>query len=193
MVKNQTTDPASWVHQHGDYLYRYALLRLGDPEIAADLVQDAFLSGLRSRLSFSGRSSERTWLVGILKHKIIDRQRRFGQLPEVLDGQAAEQAIDGLFDHRRHWKTAPEHWAGEPSRWLESRELWDVLASCLSGLPRRLAEAFALRELDELEIAEICDDLGISPNNLSARLYRARLLLRDCLERRWFRGDRSAG
>jgi RNA polymerase sigma-70 factor (ECF subfamily) len=186
MIQTNPTDPALWVDTHGDYLYRFALLRFGDPDAAADLVQDTLLSALRTRDSFSGRSSERTWLVGILKHKIIDRRRKLGRLHEVLDGDAVDRALDGQFDHRRHWKTLPAPWPEDPGRTMESSEFWAVLGRCLTGLPALLRESFMMRELDQRETSQICQDLEITPTNLAARLHRARLLLRDCLERRWF-------
>lgn len=181
-----TTDPETWLDRHGDCLYRVALLRVGDPDVASDLVQETFLAAFRSRESFSGRSTERTWLVGILKHKVIDRRRKFGRSPEVLEGEQAESALDGFFDARRHWTRMPGRWPGDPGQALETGEFWDVLTGCLSGLPRRLAEAFVLRELEEMDRDVICRDLAITPVNLAARLHRARLLLRDCLERKWF-------
>jgi RNA polymerase sigma-70 factor (ECF subfamily) len=132
MIQENGTDPASWVETHGDYLYRFALLRLGDPDIAADVVQDALLSALRTRQSFSGRSSERTWLVSILKHKIIDRRRKYGRLPDVLDGDAVDRTIDGLFDRRRHWKAFPARWPSDPAHTVESSEFWPAASALRS-------------------------------------------------------------
>src|SRR5262249_60497286 len=70
------TDPETWVDRYGDGLYRYALLRLRAPDLAADVVQETFLEALRVRHTFARRSSERTWLIGILRHKIVDQLRR---------------------------------------------------------------------------------------------------------------------
>ena len=180
------TEPASWLDRHGDCLYRMAFLRVGDPDIASELVQETFLAALRSKGSFSGRSTERTWLVGILKHKILDRRRKYGRSLEVLEGDQLREATDGFFDRRRHWKAMPSGWPGDPRMALENKEFWSVFGACLAGLPRKPAEAFALLELEMQDRDSICNDLEISPENLATRLHRARLLLRDCLDRKWF-------
>jgi RNA polymerase sigma-70 factor (ECF subfamily) len=185
-MNSTTTEPSLWLRDHGDCLYRMALLRVGDPDVACDLVQETFLAALRSRASFSGRSTERTWLVGILKHKILDRRRKYGRGLEVLERDQAERAIDALFDGRGHWSRHPSSWRSDPYLALESSEFWDVLGTCLRGLPRRLAEAFSLLEIEDLDREAVCEDLAITPGNLATRLHRARLLLRDCLERKWF-------
>lgn len=176
------TDPDGWVDQHGDGLYRYAMLRLRDPDVAAELVQETFLEALRSRLAFEGRSSERTWLVGILRHKVIDHQRRASRERPRADHNAAE----GFFDDQGFWRVGPASWPGDPALALERREFWDVLHGCLAKLPPTLADAFLLRELEGLDTEEICRLESINPTNLWTRLHRARLLLRDCLEKNWF-------
>jgi RNA polymerase sigma-70 factor (ECF subfamily) len=183
----QATDPEVWVDRHGDGLYRYALLRLRSPELAADAVQETFLEALRARGSFAGRSSERTWLVGILRHKILDHYRRTGGARAAVGNGAAEgPGDDPAFDRRGRWREAPASWAGDPARALEAREFWDVFGRCLARLPRGLADAFFLREVDGLGADEVCDLLGITPANLWARLHRGRSLLRRCLEANWF-------
>jgi RNA polymerase sigma-70 factor (ECF subfamily) len=183
----QATDPEVWVDRHGDGLYRYALLRLRSPDLAADVVQETFLEALRVRGSFSGQSSERTWLVGILRHKILDHYRRTGRgQAAVGNGTAEGLADDPAFDRRGRWRLAPASWAGDPARAMETREFWDVFGRCLARLPQGLADAFFLREVDGLGAAEVQDLLGITPANLWARLHRARSLLRRCLELNWF-------
>jgi RNA polymerase sigma-70 factor (ECF subfamily) len=191
MDDDRADDPAQWVDRHGDCLYRYALLRLRSPDLAADLVQETFLEAFRSRAAFEGRSSERTWLVGILKHKVLDHFRR--QRRERPMGEAAEdgERDEPAFDRRGHWRRGPSSWGADPSESLERREFWDVLGQCVAKLPPRLADAFLLRELDGLEAAEVQSLLGITPANLWARLHRARSLLRQCLESRWS-GRRSS-
>src|SRR5262249_40918384 len=82
------------------------------------------------------------------------------------------------------WKTAPASWK-TPDKALEDREFWDVLEGCLSRLPRALSSVFVLRELEELEMTELRRTLALSEGNIRVRLHRARLLLRECLERRW--------
>jgi RNA polymerase sigma-70 factor (ECF subfamily) len=186
MSDQESGDPERWVDRHGDSLYRFALLRLGAPDLAADVVQETFLEALRVRGSFAGRSSERTWLVGILKHKIADHYRRAGRYQAAVNGVGSGAAVRSEFDRRGHWRTGPAAWVGEPSREIETREFWDVFGRCLSGLPQGLADAFFLRELDGLGADEVQEALGITPASLWKRLHRARALLRKCLESGWF-------
>ena len=68
--------PETWVNEYGDFLYRFALSRVKDPSVAEDLVQETFLAALRARENFKGRSAGRTWLIAILKHKIVDYIRK---------------------------------------------------------------------------------------------------------------------
>jgi RNA polymerase sigma-70 factor (ECF subfamily) len=190
MGETRAGDPGDWVDRHGDCLYRYALLRLRDPDLAADVVQETFLHALRSLDSFTGHSSERTWLVGILKHKVVDQLRDAGRRRAASNGVAANGEVRPEFDRKGFWRAGPASWAGDPGRDLETREFWDAFGRCLSRLPPGLADAFFLRELDGLSSEQVQQHLGITPANLWARLHRARSLLRQCLEANWF-GPRS--
>lgn len=180
------SDPADWVDRYGDALYRYALLRLRSPDRAADAVQETFLEALRVRGSFAGRSSEQTWLIGILRHKVGDQLRRVRRESTATISTEAEGAESAPFDRRGRWRTAPADWGSDPSRDLERSEFWDVFGRCLAKLPKGLADAFFLRELDDLCADEVQQVLGITPANLWKRLHRARSLLRLCLESGWF-------
>ncbi len=161
------TEPELWVDRHGDGLYRYALLRLRSPDLAADIVQETFVDALRARDTFAGRSSEWTWLVGILRHKILDHIRKAGRQPMSGRGERAESEL--AFDQRGEWLVGPAEWSSDPSLQLETVEFWDVIAGCLSRLPQGLADAFTLRELDGLEADEVQSILDISPANLWKR------------------------
>lgn len=191
-VPIQIPDPGVWLDRHGDYLFRYAMFRLRDASLAEDLVQDTLLAALQAYSSFAGRGSERTWLVGILKHKIADHFRRVSRESPVniSDEQTFEHdeffRTEGWADH---WKVeyAPREWASNPAQLLEQAEFWNVINQCLSPLPRRIANAFTLREVDGLSSEEICGLLGISVNNLWVMLHRARLHLRNCIEINWFK------
>jgi RNA polymerase sigma-70 factor (TIGR02943 family) len=180
------TDPARWVDEHGDYLFRFALSRLRRREAAEDLVQETFLAALRARERFAGASSERTWLVGILKRKIVDHLRRTGREQPAGDLAAVDRWADGLFDERGHWRKKPGKWPADPSAALEKTEFWSIFSRCLGKLPERLANAFVLREVEELDSHEVCKVLGVSANNLWVMLHRARLGLWRCLEINWF-------
>ena len=171
------------------YLMRYALMQLRDAAAAEDAVQETLLAALEARSGYSGKSSLRTWLTGILKHKIIDHLRRQSrQQPLVVDGESerseAEMA-DAYFVADGHWRDAPAQWA-DPDRAFETREFWAMFELCTSMMPARMAKAFAMREVHELSTEEICKELGITATNCWVLLHRARLSLRACLEAKWF-------
>ena len=186
-------DPERWVDRHGDALYRYARLRLKDRDLAAELVQETFLQALRGRDAYAGGAPERTWLVGILRHKILDHYRKAArERGTPTPGDEGEWWESQAFDRRGHWVRGPARWGDEPGAELERSEFWECLGGCLGGLPPKLSEAFLLSAMDELEGAEVCEVLGITPANLWTRLHRARMLLRGCLERHWFGGAAAA-
>ena len=80
------SDPEQWLDQHGDALYAFALLRVQQPAVAEDLVQDTLLAAFSGRERFGGGAQERTWLIGILKHKIIDHLRKSGREESYVAG-----------------------------------------------------------------------------------------------------------
>jgi RNA polymerase sigma-70 factor (TIGR02943 family) len=184
--------PETWVDQHGDCLFRFAVLRVRDPEAASDLVQETYLEALRARDTFSGRSSVRTWLVAILKYKIVDRVRKLGREPRHQADGASGDTMERTFDRHGHWQTPPIDWGSDPLREYERREFWEVIGQCLARIPSHLADAFLDRELEGMSREEISRDLNITPENVSVRLYRARLILRRCLEIHWFHSQTSA-
>ena len=186
MSDNLEQNPETWVDRHGDALYRYAMLRVRSPEAVADIVQETFLHALRAREGFAGRSTERTWLIGILRHKILDHYRRTAANATERAISAHEEASDAEYDTRGHWQNAPKSWGDDPSRAIETKEFWSVFHGCLGKMPRSLADPFLLREVDGLDSVEVQRELGLSPANLWTRLHRARALLRGCLERNWF-------
>jgi RNA polymerase sigma-70 factor (ECF subfamily) len=180
--------PETWVDAHGDALYRYALAQLRDPHKAEDAVQDALLAALGARERFAGGASVRTWLIGILKHKIMDqfrRQVREVQLEDPEDVAEADDAPDeGDFAPSGHWKNKLADW-GNPAETLERGEFIAFLQRCLEVLPGRLAQLFWLREVMEEDSETICKEMAITPNNLWTMLYRARMGLRRCLDATW--------
>src|SRR5664279_913113 len=183
--------------QHRGYLLRVARLQLRDDAQAEDVVQETLLAAL-SGSGFSGKSSLKTWLTGILKHKIVDAIRRkqrepvaastFGNLDDELDiGD-----FDAMFDATGHWSPKPGDW-GDPAAALEGRQFIEIVDFCLEKLPPNTARVFMMREVLELETAEICKELRITSTNLWVILYRARVALRQCLEQNWFaQGGRTA-
>lgn len=176
------------------YLHRYAVLHLRDRELAEDMVQDALLAALEAADRFQGGSSLRTWLVSILKHKIIDRIRKDAHAPvaesrlSAGSDEATDKLLDQAFDARGGWREhKPRTWR-DPDEALEQGQFWEVFQACCDVLPLQTARVFLLREVMGFTIEEICKDLGISTSNCSVILYRARLRLRDCLDHKWFKG-----
>ncbi len=183
---SSVSDPATWVAQHGDALFRYALMKMRDEAQAEDMVQETFLAALKARERFSGQSSEKTWLIGILKHKIIDHFRKHKREQSSDDIESLTEQLNQQFDHSGHWSIPMRTWQ-EPEQAHENREFWKVFAACIAHLPDHLADLFILREIKGLSSEEICKLLDISTtNNMWVMLSRARMRLRGCLDSRWF-------
>lgn len=183
----QTPDPARWLDDHGDALYAYCLMRVRERATAEDLVQDALLAALKSVDSFKGESGERTWLIGILKHKILDHLRRAGRERPLDAGRNPDEYTDRYFDETEHWQAPVSDW-DQPDKALEQERFWGTFNDCLEKLPERLRILYALKELDGLETEELMETLNISTaNNLWVMMSRARVHLRQCLETNWFK------
>lgn len=177
---------SQWVDTHMPILYAYALKTVRDPETAEELVQETFLAALKNVDRFAERSSERTWLIGILRHKILDHYRQRPRSTQVDCDEA-----DPAFFSSGHWSKKPSEWSCDPSTLAENQEFWAVFEQCLGHLPESLAQAFALREMEQYKAAAVCESLSISESNLWIRLHRARLRLRECLENNWFESELS--
>ena len=168
-------------------LLRFALLQLRNESVAEDVVQDTLIAVLEKPDGFAGQSSLRTYVIGILKHKIIDTLRhsqRYRQI-EVEDGQSEDDVIDALFKADGHTVDMPRNW-GSPDATLEQKDFFRVLEICLENLPAKTARIFMMREWLELDTEEICKELKISTSNAWVMLYRARVRLRECLDMNWF-------
>lgn len=179
------SDPARWLYEHGDYLFRYARRRLYTDELAEDAVQETLLAALKARGQFAGGSSERTWLTGILKHKIVDLIRLQAREVTAAGGRGEDDPGDweALFDQSGHWLETFRDW-GNPESELEKSRVRLALDECFRRLKPALAQIFSLRELSGLSNEEICKELGISTTNAWVMLHRARLFLRECLDTR---------
>jgi len=187
VAKPANLDPSEWVDQHGDYLFRYAMLRLRDRSVAEDLVQETFLAALKSRGSFAGGSSEATWLVGILKHKIADHFRHQAREAPLEDNDLRDQPDSSPFDGSGHWTSGPTDWGGNPADLYREKKFLDQFTKCLAGLSPNRANAFTLREIEGADTGEICKVLNVNETNLWVILHRARMQLRRCLETHWFK------
>ena len=178
----------AWVDEHGDCLYRYALARVRKPEVAEDLVQETFLAAVRGYDKFGGRSSVRSWLCGILKHKIIDHYRKAARETSFTDMEFLVDEYSGKFVEVGFWQheAGPREWQPDAAEVMERGEFWETMQSCLSKLPQRIANVFSMREMEGVPSKEICALLSISESNLWVMLHRARMALRECLETNWF-------
>jgi RNA polymerase sigma-70 factor (ECF subfamily) len=188
---DRVVNPERWVQEHGDVLFGFAAMRVRDRAIAQDLVQETFLAAIKASASFSGRSTERAWLFGILRNKLVDYYRLQSREVPLTDLESTLTEEQGAFGTRGLNKDAwdkslgPKAWE-TPEDILVNKEFQEVLKRCLSQLPDKVAQVFSIREIDGVTSEEICKDLQVSPNNLWVMLHRARLGLRRCLEVHWF-------
>lgn len=178
--------PEKWVDLYGDVLYRYAYSRTLNPAVAEDMVQETFLAALSSYTSFKGDSHFKTWLVGILKNKIIDHFRKISRESPALNLEDTPNPAEELFNKSGDWLRGPEQWQNNPYQQAEDKDFWNTIQSCLYTTPERLAHAFTLRELNDLSTEEICHIMGISSSNCWVLLHRARLIMKDCMSIKWF-------
>jgi RNA polymerase sigma-70 factor, ECF subfamily len=190
-AKPGLSDPERWVDEHGDYLFKFAVMRLRDAGEAEDAVQETFLAALKGGSSFAGRSAERSWLAGILKNKICDHFRKIGRELSFTDLEFYSEEEQESFVSQSlsagTWKgdAGPQAWCN-PGQNLDNELFWKAYRRCYEKLPRNIAAAFNMREVDGLDSKEVCALLNISEGNLWVMLHRARMALRRCLETNWF-------
>lgn len=195
MVKeNFVLRPEEWVVNYADYLFKIAMYKLNDPELSKDLVQETFFSALKAKAGFLGQASEKTWLTVILNNKITDHFRKRksqSSLEDYLD--ATREGFDNLFfDNReeRFGHTRPamlaSDWGFRADQAVSDKEFSVVLQDCISKIPPRISAVFLSKYFDEKNADEICNDFNIQPSNYWVIIHRAKLLLRECLERNWF-------
>jgi len=175
--------PENWVDRYSDYLYNYTIVRVNDHEVAQDLISETFLAGLKSKANFKGEASERTWLISILKRKIIDHYRkinskkgkaevRMSYSDEDADGDWLEERVRDPYD-----KTAEDV--------LENNELGSAILECLDGLSEKHATIFKMKTIDNFDTEAICNEFNITPSNLWVIIHRARTAMAECLEKSW--------
>lgn len=176
--------PDQWLKLYGDILYRYGVARVRDVEVAEDLVQETLLAALKAKENYAGQAPEQTWLIGILKHKIIDYFRKASR-ERVEEFDEHIVAEDDYFDQKGNWKVDFSNWS-MPEKSMEQDEFMQVLQTCVERLPSRMSQLFVLREFDDLNSKEICEVLSISTlNNFWVMLSRIRVQLRHCLDINW--------
>jgi RNA polymerase sigma-70 factor (ECF subfamily) len=168
-------------------LLRFAQMQLRNDSMAEDVVSETLLAILEKPEGFEGRSSLRTYATGILKFKIIDVLRKRGREVHIepLDEQSLDDALDALFTANGHWDSPPAPWQ-HPEKALEQAQFFETLQACVDRLPAKVGRVFMMREWLEQEVDDICAELAITSNNCGVMLYRARMQLRECLDRNWF-------
>jgi len=180
----EVLNPSKWVDNYADYLYNYTIVRVNDAVIAQDLISETFLAGLRSKHNFKGEASERTWLISILKRKIIDYYRKKNSnkgKAEVLvlyknddiEGNWLEENAADLFD-----RTAEDR--------MENSELGLAIIKCLNKLPAKQGEIFKKKTIENQDTDVLCKEYNITPSNLWVIIHRARKNLMECLEKNWY-------
>lgn len=174
--------PVDWVDEHADALYRFALRRVKDLHVIEDLLQETYLAAYKSQSTFRGDANVRTWLIAILRLKIIDHYRAVAR--DARKDRAAQENAENAFRSE-----ALSAWKCDPIRTFENEEFWSAFHRCVAKLPATLARAFLMREVDGCAPADICELLEISHSNLAVRIYRARTSMRDCLDLHWFSKD----
>lgn len=176
-------DPQKWVDRYADYLYNYTIVRVNDRETAQDLISETFLAGLKSKDNFKGEASERTWLIAILKRKIIDHYRKINSkkgkaevriqyTDDETEGDWLEERVEDLSD-----KNAEDQ--------IENEELGMAILNCLDSINEKQATIFKMKTIDEIDTETICNEFDITPSNLWVIIHRARKAMADCLEQNW--------
>ncbi|MGB2127942.1 MAG: sigma-70 family RNA polymerase sigma factor [Flavicella sp.] len=183
--QTQLLDPDKWIESYADYLYMYTIARVNSAEVAKDLVQETFFAGLKSMRNFEGKSTERTWLVSILKRKIIDYYRKINSnkgKAEVRVNFHTEEGQEGVWLEER----VPQTWGSDADKEIETEELGMTLDACIDKLPEKYAMVFRMKTLQDFDTDEICKELDITASNLWVIIHRARTQLRRCMEDNWF-------
>ncbi len=177
--------PENWVDQYADYLFNYAVSRVSDSEIAKDLVQETFFAGLKSAKNYKGTAAERTWLIAILKRKVIDHYRKINSKKgkaEVRMNYSSQNDTDG------DWL---EEQVADPLSILENDEIENeelglAIQECISKLPKKQSLVFTMKTIQGMSTEDICKELGINPSNLWVMIHRSRTALMSCLNQNWF-------
>jgi RNA polymerase sigma-70 factor (ECF subfamily) len=177
--------PDQWVDRYADYLFNYAVVRVSDAEMAKDLVQETFFAGLNSAKNFKGNASERTWLISILKRKVIDHYRRSNS-----NKGKAEIRVNYRTDSENEGDWMEEQVADpfslDGDHIMENEELGMAIQECLDKLPKKQAQVFRMKTIQGMETEDICNELDINPSNLWVMIHRARTSLMGCLNENWF-------
>ncbi len=183
-------NPHNWTTNHADDLFNYSMYKTGNRELAEDLVQETFLAALKSAENFKGESSERTWLFAILKNKIAEHYRKASTKYEINNSKLEEDSyINNYFTKDWNWKEnmAPKNWGIDYFDPIENKELALTLNGCIEKLPKNQKQLIGLKLIEEEATENICKEMNISATNYWVIIHRAKLQLRACLEKNWFK------
>jgi len=187
MQNPENIDSELWVEKYGDMMYRFTLVRVKDQDVAEEVVQSTLIAALQAQKTFQGRSTEKSWLFGILKHKIMDHFRATKKF-QIYDRAPDDDSdpYEKAFDQSKHWKIPVQNWNMDPEKAAQNGQLVDALSHCLDKLSDKYRGIFVMREVDGVSSEEICKKFNIQPTNLWVMLHRARNQLKKCLETQWF-------
>jgi RNA polymerase sigma-70 factor (ECF subfamily) len=177
-------DPNKWVDKYSDYLFNFTIVRVNDREVAHDLISETFLAGLKSMKNFKGEATERTWLISILKRKIIDHYRKSNSKK----GRAEIKIQYRDDDNEGDWleENAPDRFDKTAEDVMENEELGIAILNCMEQLNEKQAKIFKMKTIDGFDTEAICNEFNITPSNLWVIIHRARTSLAQCLEKNWF-------
>jgi len=184
-MSTNTIDPNSWIDKYSDYLFNYTVVRVDDREVAQDLVQETFFAGLKSMKNFKGEASERTWLISILKRKIIDHYRKINSnkgKAEVRINYNNDDETEGDWLEERVADPFDQNAEGE----IENKELGVAIHNCIGKLPEKQARIFAMKTIQGFDTEAICNEFDITASNLWVIIHRARTAMAECLQKNWF-------
>ncbi|WP_027127067.1 sigma-70 family RNA polymerase sigma factor [Gelidibacter mesophilus] len=184
-MPNHQLNPKKWIERYSDYLFNYTITRVNDREIAKDILQDTFFAGLKSMKNFKGEATERTWLISILKRKIIDYYRKINSKK----GQAEVRMTYNTDENEGDWLEERVEDEGylNAEEILENSELGDAIYNCLDKLPEKQATVFKMKTILNYETETICNELNITASNLWVIIHRARIAMAECMEKNWFK------
>lgn len=177
-------DPTKWVDKYSDYLFNYTIVRVNDRELANDIISETFLAGLKSMKNFKGEATERTWLISILKRKIIDYYRKINSNK----GKAEVRIKYSDVDNEGDWleEQAPDRFDLNAEDQMENEELGLAIIECMNQLTEKQARIFKMKTIEGVDTETICNEFDITPSNLWVIIHRARVTLAECLEKNWF-------
>ena len=177
--------PDTWIDSYADYLFNFAVSRVSDSEIAKDLVQETFFAGLKSAKNYKGEAAERTWLIAILKRKVIDHYRKINSNKGKAE---VRMSYSSSSDSEGDWleEQVADPFSTLENSAIENEELGLAIQACIAQLPKKQAQVFKMKTIQGISTEDICNELGINPSNLWVMIHRSRTALMGCLNENWF-------